>query len=282
MSAVTVYDGAFPPNEDFRAMLATLTLMTALSLTPGQAGDLQLTNERVTYGMLGPVRTDKTFLPGDVYFLHYEIEGLANKEGQVRYSMKMELVDGKGKTKFSSDTDERTIFNVFGGNRVPGFAYATIGLDAEPGEYTFKITVTDLVNKKAQAMVRKFEVGKRDFGVVAVKLTYDGRLPAPPAGVVGQALVLDFGIAGFERDKNKQPHVGLELRVTDDAGKLTLPKPISDEISKVEEKSSILPGAFDLALTRPGKFTVELKATDLLTKKTASVTLPIIVYDPQK
>lgn len=265
-------------------MWATLTLMTALTLTPAQAGSLQLTNERVTYGPLGPTRTDKKFLPGDVYFLNFDIEGLEGRDGMVRYGMKMELIDGKGKTKFASDTEERRVLNILGGNRMPGFAHAILGLDAEPGEYTLRLNVTDMTNKATKALVRKFEVAPRDFGIVKVNYTYDTRLPAPSTVFVGQPFVLMFGITGFDRaGAMKQPNVSLELRILDEQGKPTTAKPVTDTInSMIEEKVTILDGSFDLALTRPGKFTVELKATDNLSRKSSSVTLPLTVFEPQK
>lgn len=263
-------------------MGALLMLMTALSLPPGQAGTLQLTNARVTYGMLGPTRVQKTFLPGDIFALHYEIDGLSSKAGAARYTMKMELFDAKGKPKYTSDPEERGIFNLFGGTRVPGFAYLSIGLDTEPGDYVFKITVTDVTAKKSQAIEHPFAVGKRDFGIVGVHLSYPNGPPSPAIGVVGQSLHLNFGIVGFLRDAMKQPNVSLELSIADDAGKSTLAQPIADDIKKVEEKVSVLPGDFPLALTRAGKFEVTLKATDHVSKKTSSVKIPITVQEAPK
>jgi hypothetical protein len=262
-------------------MWATLTVMTALSLAPGQAGALQLSNERVTYGTLGPTRTDSKFLPGDIYFLSFDIDNLKKEDGRALYSMKMELLDSKGKAKFTSNSEDRETFDILGGNRIPGFAHAILGLDSDPGEYTLKLTVTDRLAKKNETLTRKFEVAPRGFGLVRVNMTYNGQLPAPPLVVVGQPLVLSFGIVGFERDKKTtQPRVGLKMRVLDESGKPTLAKPISDEINKnVEARTSVLDAAFDMAPTRSGKFTVELEATDLLSNKTTKVTLPLTVAD---
>jgi hypothetical protein len=272
-------------------MWATLTLMTALGVTPGQAGELRLTNDRVTYGRIGPTRTDKKFLPGDAYFLSFDIEGLTKEKGLIRYTMKMEILDGKGKPRFTSRPEEREVFDILGADRVPAFAHTFLGIDAEPGEYTLKLTVTDdQATKKSQTLVRKFEVGERDFGLVGVNLTYPGEvpgalpIPAPPVVVLGQPLILSFGITGFERDaKTKQPRVRIEMRALDGDGKPTLAKPITDEIVKnVDAKTTIIDGAFDLYLNRPGKFTVELKATDVLTNKSWTVALPMTVLEAPK
>jgi hypothetical protein len=264
-------------------MWATLTLLTVLGVTPAQE-EMQLTNARVTYGILGPARPDSKYVPGDTCFLTFDIEGLTKQGGIMRYGMKMELLDSKEKLKFSRSTEGSDIVDILGGTSVPGFAHAFIGLDTEPGEYTLKLTVTDQVSKKVQLLVRKFQVTPKDFGLVGVNTTYEGRVPAPPIVVIGQPLVLTFGIVGFERDaKTKQPRIELKMNVLDETGKSTQPKPITEIIGKnVEEKESIISPAFDLALTRAGKFTIELTATDTLNKKTSTVMLPLIVLSRPK
>jgi hypothetical protein len=265
-------------------MWATLTLMTALSMTPQQADGLKLTNERVTYGMMGPTRAEKKYLPGDTFFIGFDIEGLKKTKGQFYYSMRMELQDSKGTSKFKSETEDRSVIDVLGGNKVPALAHSTVGIDQEPGEYTLTITVTDRAAKASQTLVRKFEVVPRDFGIVRLQMTYGGAVPTPPVVVVGQAVVFTFGVVGFERDRvTKQPNVRFEMRVLDEAGKPTLEEPIASVVNEgVDEKASGFPQAIDVALTRAGKFTVELKATDTRSKKTSAVSLPITVVDVPK
>ena len=265
-------------------MWAALTLAATLSLTPAQAGGLQLTNDRVTYGILGPVRTDKRFIPGDTLFLSFDIEGLKKENGRLRYGMRMEFLDAKGRAKFTSNPEERDIIDVLGGTRVPLFAYAFLGLDAEPGEYTLRLTINDALGKQSKTLERKFEIAPRDFGLVGVNNTIGGSTPAAAVVVVGQPLVVNFGVAGFQRDaKTRQPSVKLEMTVLDESGKPTTTQSISEVVNKnVDEKISILPGAFDLALVRAGKFTVELKATDQLQNKTSTVTLPLTIVEPPK
>ena len=117
-------------------MWATLTLMCALSLAPGQAGDLQLSNPRATFGRLGPTRPDKKFLPGDVYFVTFDIEGLKFDGGNAQYGMKMDLFDPSGKPMFKSLDQPNTLFTIQGGGRVTSDAHAVIQTDTKPGEYT--------------------------------------------------------------------------------------------------------------------------------------------------
>ena len=66
-------------------MLATLAIATALSLTPAQDSQLKLSNARTTYGFLGNARETNKFLPGDVLFLAFDINGMTvGKRGVTR------------------------------------------------------------------------------------------------------------------------------------------------------------------------------------------------------
>src|SRR5438270_554516 len=105
-------------------MLGTLAAAAALTLAPAQAGSLQLTNARTTYGEMGAVRTDARYLPHDFYFLAFDMDGLAvSPEGKVSYSMMVEVTDKAGKAVFKQDTpSENEEFIVLGGNRKPTIA----------------------------------------------------------------------------------------------------------------------------------------------------------------
>lgn len=234
---------------------------------------------RATYGNLGPTRLDTKLLPGDTYFLTFDIEGLVKQGSIMRYSMVMELLDSQGKAKFTKTNPGVDVIDIFGGTTLPGFANAFIGLDTPAGEYTLKLTVTDQIAKKTKTLASKFEVLPKGFGLVGVTTMYDERIPAPSIVVIGQPLILSFGIVGFERDaKTKEPNIQVKLNVLDEAGKPTMEKPATDVFGKdITEKTSIIPAVFDLALTRAGKFTIELTATDTLSKKTSTVSLPLTI-----
>jgi hypothetical protein len=275
-------------------MLATLTLMSALSLPAADAGELQLTNARVTYGRLGPTRKDTKFLPGDVYFVTFDIEGLQFKNGNAKYSMKMELFDPKGMSKYKSLDQPQEVFTIQGSGRLTSDAHAVIPTDAAPGEYRLELVVTDQTTKKQATLTRKYEVAEKGFGIVRVNCAYDlggvngPVFPSPGLGTVGQVLFLHFAVTGFDRGKEKkQPSLKLEMRMLDESGKPTLEKPVSEDLPKaddapVPEQLSVVPLYFPLALTRTGKYTVELTATDKLSKKTATVTYPLVVVEPPK
>src|SRR5688572_19950855 len=103
-------------------MWVSYVLTTALSLTPGQPGDLELVNARVTYGVLGQERPDSKapkLLPGDVFVVSFDINNLkVKKDGRVQYSMGMELTrKGKLKPEFKKDPLDLEALNTLGGSR---------------------------------------------------------------------------------------------------------------------------------------------------------------------
>ena len=73
------------------------------------------------------------------------------------------------------------------------------------------------------------------------------------------------------------------MTIIDDATKKpTLAKPFIGEFTSVPETHKVLPLQFPLSLNRPGKFTVELKLTDQLAKKSSILSFPLTVVGPAK
>jgi hypothetical protein len=263
-------------------MWATLAFAAALGLAPNQPGPLQLTNARATYGFLGATRADNKLLPGDMYFVTFDIENLSVKNGKALYKMRMEFLNAKGKPEFSKDPEDLESTISLGGNRMPAYASAEVGTETAPGEYTLKVEVTDRSTNKSETLVRKFEVLPKAFGLVRVHMTSAlGQGPMPPLAVVGQSLFLNGAAVHFQRDKDsKQPNVVVEMNILDDKGTPTLPKPQKVEYTKdVDEKVIGLPVNLLVELNRPGKFTVELQATDRIANKTTKVSLPLQVQE---
>lgn len=277
-------------------MMATIALAVLAGLTtqPARqpAGELKLTNVRTTVGELGPAREVGKILPGDVLFVAYDIEGITiDGEGLARYTMAMEVTNAAGArilpppNEPKAEPRELTEFVPLRGNKMPARAFVTVGLDQPAGTYTCKLTVTDTKSKATGSLTQKFEVAKREFGVVAVYTTHDqrGELSAPTSGQVGQTIYVQFSIASFDRDpKTKQPDVEVICQLLDDKNTplLTTPrKHMQDAKSPQQVKDA--DGAFALQfpvfMNRPGKFTVEITATDRVTKKTASYKLPVTV-----
>jgi hypothetical protein len=262
-------------------MWTTLAL-AALSFGAGQADQLSFLNVRSVTGYFGPERQTDRLLPGDLYVLVFDIDGFKiDANGKISYRMAMQVTDSRGKIQFGAEPQDREAFNSLGGNRVPASAVIEIRFDQPPGEYTLNLTVTDRTSKASQKLTRKFEVLPKGFGIVQLVTTID--MPrtvaaVPPTGVVGEFRFVSCAVVGFERDMvKKQPDIIVEMRVLDESGK-QVSKPITQEINQdIPENAGLTPinPPFAVALNRPGKFTIELQATDRLSKKTAKVLLPL-------
>jgi len=266
-------------------MWSSIALAAAVSLAPAQPGALQLNNVRMTVGELGPTRKDAKLIPGDVLFIAYEIDGLSmDADGYAKYMMAMEVTDAAGKAIFKQDARELNDFVPLRGGKLPARAFVTIGLDQDAGGYSCKLTVTDPKTKATNSLVFKFEVGKREFALVAVYPTYDerGSLSAPTIGVVGQSVFIQFTVATFQRDaKTKQPNVEILYEVLDEKGTPTLGQPrkhIQD--SGVDEKDGAFGMRFPLFMSRAGKFTVRITAADKVGNKQATYELPFTILPP--
>jgi hypothetical protein len=264
-------------------MWTTVSLLAALTLTPAQAPELNLTNIRSTYGFLGPTRADNKLLPGDALFVAFDIENVkVDDAGRVLYGMGMEVLDSKGKPQFKQDPRDLEAVNSLGGSRVPAFAHVETGFDQPPGEYTLKVTVTDRAAKTSKTLERKFELAPMTFGLIRFRISSDaeGQLPVPSVAVAGQSLWLNLTAVGFGRGSNGQPNLTVDMRIVDDKDQPTLTKPFTGDVTKNVEKDIVgIPMQFFVTLNRPGKFTVKLKATDQVSKKTADLSFPITVLE---
>lgn len=267
-------------------MLPALTLAAALSLAPAQpAASLTLTNLRPTYGLIGPTRTTAKYLPGDIVYLSFDVEGVnISKDGKAMYTITTDVKDKAGKVKNQGDPSPKVDFAPLGGKKVPTVAFVTLGVDAEPGEYTLKVTandtsVADPAKQPTGSVEYKFEVLKPDLGIIGVHVTSDpnGRNPTHTTGYVGQFLWIQFAAVGFKRDpaKKNQPDLKFEMTTLDEKGEPTLATPLTVEAKALEEKFPICSAHMNVPLTRAGKFTVRLKVTDNVAGKTATFDLPI-------
>jgi hypothetical protein len=258
----------------------TLALAATLQAAPGA---LTLENVRLTHGVLGPVRTSDKVLPGDRLCVCFDIQGIkVDDSGKVQYSTALEVVNAAGKSVFKQDPRNLETAASLGGNRVPCFSFVNIGAAQPPGQYTLKVTVADRAGGGQAMLTRTFEVLPKDFGIVQLTTTADadGLLPVPAPGA-GQGLWLHLGTAGFTRDKaTKQPKVTISLRVLGADGEPTLANPIAGSLDKdVPADAYVLPVRLTLLLNRPGKFTVEVKASDLVAGKENTLTFPLMVVE---
>jgi hypothetical protein len=258
-----------------------LALTAVLSLASQQAGELTLTRARTTYGAPGLPRTDDKLLPGDQFVVVFDIKGVTvNPAGKVLYSTSVELADSKGKVFFKQRARDQKTVAALGGSSVPGMVVLDVGLDQPPGTYTVKVVVTDRASKRTGSLSRTFQVLPADFGIVRLTTTADPEGQAPISIFqTGGSLWLNTGVVNFARDKRTgQPELAVEVRVVDEDGKPTTKQPFEGVINeKVPANARFVPVQFLVPLNRAGKFTVEIKATCRVSKKSKTLSLPITV-----
>jgi hypothetical protein len=268
-------------------MFPSIVLVAALAVTPGQATkEVKYDNVKSLYGFHGPLRTSQKFLPGDQLYVAFDMVGLTiGKDGNCTYTMAMDVTDTAGKSWQKVDARETMDYAPLGGNVLPGRAYVVMGVDMPPGDYTMKLTTTDKATGTKGTLSYKFEVLKKDLGIIGVYASHDpeGRNHAHTTGFAGTGLWLQFGVTGFARDsaKKNQPSLKIELTYLDEDGKPTT-EPMTEEFNALGEEVPILSIRKNLPLSRVGKFKAKLTVTDNVAKKTASFELPVNVLPTDK
>lgn len=259
-------------------MLAALVL-SLLTVTPAQAGDLQIKNARLTHGLLGQARKDAKLLPGEVAVLAYDVVGVkVSPDGSVDYATGFRLLNkATGKPVLTRDLEDKKAVNNLGGSTMPSITFTFFGLDTKPGEYTLEVTVEN--NKRKVTFSQDVEVVTTKLGFVRARLTSTAFEPTPPIAVPGQAFLLQYSLVGFRTDKDGSGDVTVEVELQDDAG-----KPTVETTPKQRFKPAVKPDLvivefkpLPLQLNRPGKFKVVLRATDHLSKAQATQELDIEV-----
>ncbi len=262
-------------------MWTAVALTTVMTLAPAQG--IELKNARSTYGIMGETRKDDKLLPGDIFVVHFDIEGLKVKDnGTVLYSMGMELTKkGKKKPEFKRDSQDLEGELSLGGTTLPSYAMTTIGTDSDPGEYTFKITIKDRLGKTEKVLEKTFEVLQPKLGFIQVHLSAPSRDAVPPIAVVGQRIYVHSPLVGFKLGKDKLPHVSFEMTILDDAGKPTVAKAFKGDI-KTDLKATPTPGVMDfipraLELNKLGKYKIVIKAKCNISNESVEQTLNLTV-----
>src|SRR5207247_2012495 len=137
-----------PGREDSVTMWASLALAAVLQ-TPAQPAAFALKNPRPTYGLLGQTRKDAKYLAGDVIIIAYELQNLKTTEdGQVRYSLAVEVSSKAGKSIFKIEPQNFTAELSLGGTGRPASSFYEIPIDTVAGDYVLTVTGTDLISKQ--------------------------------------------------------------------------------------------------------------------------------------
>ena len=249
----------------------------ALCFIPSVSSAVDIKNIRSCYTPFGATRQNTKYLPGDNIFMTFDVEGLTidPKSGKANYDTTLEFLDAKGESLFKNSTPNE-VRPQLGGTRMPGLIEFNPGVKRAPGRYSLRMTVHDKLGKDAKAFTYPFDVIPETFGFVGIS--------APPIGFCGQIANTGFALVHLTLDAKKQPNTEVVIRILDEASKpvgppvqILLPRDMPDSVDL--EKANFVPLSYPVYLNRVGRFTVEVQATDKISKKTASFTYPMTVLD---
>jgi hypothetical protein len=262
-------------------MLTTTIFLTALSLVPGQSGQLSASNVRTTHGPLGPTRPENKILPGDLVCLCFDVKGFrANSAGKLHYGVGLEVTDSKGEMVFKNAPSDQELAGPPSGQPVPICAKVDVGLASPPGKYDLKVNVADRTAGTTTSVTKSYELLPPEFGIVRVSLTSDREGKSSAAAFSpGRPGWINFTVVGFSRDKVKgQPHLTATMRVLEEDRRSVFSTPFSGTINQdVPAQVGAVPMQFQVVLAQAGRFTVELAATDEISGRKSAVTFPIQV-----
>jgi hypothetical protein len=261
-------------------MRRSLAALVVLALIPALAPALEIKNVRPSYGPLGAKRAETKFLPGDVLWINYDIDGLTfdAKTGKSSHETKLEFLDGKGEVLFERKTPNQTTAQL-GGTSMPGDLHVILGLGLPAGKYTVKLTVTDILGKQSKSIVYPIQLLPSAFGFVAVT--------APALGLPGQHHLTDFGLVGMALDpKTKLPLIEATFQVLDQnekpvarEQKMNLPADLPAGVG-AKDLSQVVQVQFPLFLNRTGQFYIDIVAIDKNAKDArVHMRFPLTVLD---
>lgn len=257
----------------------SLVLLTGLAvLFPSSAEALELKNVRLSYGHLGATRQEATkFLPGDFLFISYDIDGLKlDDKNRALYTVLLEVFDASAKPVYKKETVHDPVVPQLGSNRIPGDLYVIMGTDHPAGKYTVRLTVMDRLSKEVKSFTHPFELLNRGFGIVGVL--------APAVAFPAQPYMLQFNIVDLTLDAKQKPNAKLEMKILDESGKPVSPPVVNNYPADLPDtldlkKANIIPIDFPILPNRPGRFTIEMSASDLAGQKTSTLRVPLTVID---
>ncbi len=261
--------------------------LVLVSLLPGLSSALEIKNLKLTYGPLGAPRTVNKFLPGDIIFMTFDIEGLSFNQvtGKASYETELELwnpvaikKDGtKGPEVVFSKKTPAEVPALLGGTRLPGDLHMIMGTDQKAGKYIVRLIVRDKLNGKQTYFDHPFDLLDQGFGLVGVT--------APAIGFYGQHYACGFALVNMTLDPTtNKPNVDITMRVLDPNG-TALTKPINtylpaDLPKEVNlAKENFLPMQFPIFLNRSGRYQIEIEATDKNAKQTTRLRYNLTVVD---
>jgi hypothetical protein len=265
-----------------------VALFLVVGFTPNLAWAVDILNPRACYGPFGASRKEAKCLPGDILFMTYEIDNLVkDKSGKVSYDTILQLLDlsqkddktGKPKVIYENTT-ANDLVPLLGGTRLPGDLHVVMGPKQAAGKYVVQLTVNDKFDGgKGVKFSYTFDVVEKTFGFV--------RVAAPTVGLPGTHYVTNFWLANLGMNAKNEPNAELTIKILDEKGtavstpvKMLLPRDMPEGVDL--KTANFIPLSYPVYLNRPGRYTIEMVATDNIAKKTETLSYPLTVVDVNK
>jgi hypothetical protein len=262
--------------------MATFVLLLA---TAGAQAKLEIQNIKGAYGPLGPERKSLEVQPFDDVLFRFTVSGLkCDDEGKMDVTEVLKLTDADGKVLLKNELPIKDVLPL-GGNQMNLDAHLNLGDKVPEGDYTFSISIKDNLADATAGFERKVTAKAPSFSLVGPEFFYDpeNKVVAPAGGVAGQKLHFRMKGVGIDKSTGKVD-AEMSIQMLDAKGKELMPKPIvvkiASEDPEVVKKANFLTLNGQVALNRPGDFTLVVKVTDKLAKKTAELALPVKVTEP--
>lgn len=248
---------------------------------PQTDGKLTVSKVRPTLVDLGPVRSDASYLPGDIMHVTFDVAGFKlDEEGRYRFSAKLMVEDSAGKLIASEDygSSPARLGVLAGGSSRFAFRLL-IPTDQAAGNYKAKLVLGDVTGKSSVTVEQPYKVLPAGFGLVKLQTGRGplGQSETPCTGCVGEVLYLGLQAVGLAKGKEGLGSMEITLEVQDSQGKL-LGKPQTSAFTDLSTNEP-LALRFELPLDKAGKYQLQFKAVDKVTGRSASLLVPITVTE---
>jgi hypothetical protein len=266
-----------------RVLLAAA--LFALAAPPAFA-KLEVDKIEACYGRLGPARKTLDFYPYDEVYFRFTVTGAkADDDGNLDVEITRTLTDDKGKEVLPKKGGALKGQLSFGNESFPASVSVSLPEPVVAGEYTLKVKVKDNLSSEETSFEKKLNLKATEYAIVSPEFFHDAGhvVPAAAGGTVGQQLHFRLLTIGFDRSQGKIDSE-MTVQVLDKDRKELLTKPLRMVAKKDDEKVAKELPALDFSgwfvLTRAGEFTLRVRVTDNISKKTATWEAPLKVTAP--
>lgn len=250
---------------------------------------LEIRAFEAVYDVLGPVRKDASYFPGERLCCRYQVHGCGlNEAGRAELEVSCQIADNRGRMRTAFTNTINGITWKCAGAFVPVKLVHQFPDDLPPGQYRLEISIEDKLTKQTVSHAQPLTIKPVRLALVSPRCHYDARreIAAPFSGLVEQKLFLSAEVIGEDRTQGKIA-LNFLVELLDAKGKNMLREKApfemkSDDAAFIENprRHAVMNAA--LPLLHPGKYTLRLSVADQFAGATAELTLPVEVVDPSE